>query len=123
MSGDGILVDTNLLIYILSGRKEVADYLDGKSVFVSFISEMEMLGYTGISASAVKAIKSLLHDCIVVDFNNEIKEKAISIKQKTNIKLPDAIVAATSIYLDMPLFTADKSFRKIPSIDCIIVNV
>ena len=85
------------------------------------ISEMEMLGFTGISNPAIKAIKNLLHDCIIVDFNSEIKDNAIALKQKINIKLPDAIIAATALYLDVPLFTADKTFRKIPELNCVIV--
>jgi predicted nucleic acid-binding protein len=39
--------------------------------------------------------------------------KQIVKKQAYKIKLPDAIVAATAIYLDVPLTTFDSDFNKI----------
>jgi predicted nucleic acid-binding protein len=33
------------------------------------------------------------------------------------LKLPDAIVAASALYMSLPLVTADKSFLKIPGLD------
>jgi predicted nucleic acid-binding protein len=48
---------------------------------------------------------------------------AIELKQKQKIKLPDAIIAATSIFLNFPLFTADKYFSKIPNLDCVIIEI
>jgi len=38
------------------------------------------------------------------------------LKRENKIKLPDAIIAATSNYLKMPLLTADKGFAKIKEI-------
>ena len=46
-----------------------------------------------------------------------IKKTTIGLKQKYNIKIPDAIIASTSIYLEIPLITADKGFKKIQEID------
>lgn len=37
-------------------------------------------------------------------------------RRKTKIKLPDAIVAATAIYLDVPIITFDTDFEKIENI-------
>jgi len=34
-------------------------------------------------------------------------------KQKHTVKLPDAVIAATAIYLDLPLLTFDKNFESI----------
>ena len=46
-----------------------------------------------------------------------IKKTTIGLKQKYNIKIPDAIIASTSIYLEIALITADKGFKKIQEID------
>ena len=123
MSGTNIIADTNMLIYLLQGNKRIAEQLEGKQLFISVISEMELLGMYGISQANLKLAKNLINDCIVVDFNNEIKEMAITLKQKYKIKLPDAIIAATSSFLNFPLFTAVKYFSKIHHLDCVIIEI
>ena len=49
----------------------------------------------------------------MVDINREIKDEVIALRRQYNIKLPDAIIAATALYLNMPLFSADGIFHKI----------
>ncbi len=45
MNGDNILIDTNIALYLLNGDSVVAEILDGKNVYVSFITELELLGF------------------------------------------------------------------------------
>ena len=123
MNGANIVVDTNILIYLLKGDARIAEQLEGKQLFISVITEMEMLGMYGVSQTNLKMIKRLINDCVVVDLNNEIKESAIELKQKQKIKLPDAIIASTSTFLNFPVLTADKQFAKIPSLDCVIFEI
>jgi predicted nucleic acid-binding protein len=52
----------------------------------------------------------------------KIKEQTIQLKKEYNIKLPDAIIAATSIIYKIPLVTADKSFSKIEALDLILIE-
>jgi predicted nucleic acid-binding protein len=49
MSGKEILIDTNIVIYLLSGSHELQDYLQGKDLYISFITELELLGYKSIT--------------------------------------------------------------------------
>ncbi|MHB2149559.1 PIN domain-containing protein [Calditrichota bacterium LG25] len=51
-----------------------------------------------------------MDDVIVIDINSKIKEIAMDIRNKKRLKLPDAINAATALYLNIPLITADKEF-------------
>ena len=55
----------------------------------------------------------VLNNCIIVDLNQAIKSITIELKQKYKLKLPDAIIAATSIYMNLPLISADKDFDRI----------
>ncbi len=123
MNGTNIIVDTNLLIYLLQGNERIAEQLEGRQLFISVITEMELLGMYGINQTNLKSAKSIINDCIIVDLNNEIKEIAIGLKQKHKIKLPDAIIASTSTFLNFPLFTADKYFSKIPDLDCVLIEI
>ncbi|MBI1780324.1 MAG: type II toxin-antitoxin system VapC family toxin, partial [Sphingobacteriales bacterium] len=111
-----ILADTNFIIYLLEGRKETLTYLD-KFIVVSVITEMELLGVKNISSKVFKARKSLLDDTVIFPFDEEIKDIAVKIKQNYTIKLPDAIIAATSIKYRTPLISADKKKKKIKELD------
>jgi len=93
------------------------------SLGVSVISEIELLGKKNISQYDINVIRSLLDDCEIIDFNNTIKDIAISLRQKYSIKIPDAIVAATAKNFDLSLITADKDFQKIKDIDIILLDL
>ena len=117
MNGNSFIVDTNIILYILNGNKELAEMLNGKEVYVSFITELELLGYKGITKSDKEIIQNFLDDCTIIGINNIIKTNTLQIKQNQTVKLPDAIIGATTIYLNIPLLTADKGFAKIKEID------
>lgn len=78
---------------------------------------MELLGVKDLSQNTLKVRTQLIENCYIINFNSDIKEIAIQIKQKTSIKLPDAIVGATAMYMSLPLVTADKSFAKVSGLD------
>lgn len=58
-----------------------------------------------------------------MDINSEIKKKAVDIRLKYALKLPDAIIAATCYYLDMPLISGDKVFSKVEEITLIRFSI
>jgi predicted nucleic acid-binding protein len=120
MSGASFLLDTNVVLYLLSGNSTIADTIDGAQIYVSFVTELELLGYKGITAKEQQKIKLFLNDCTIIDINDDIKKNTIAIKQKHQTKLPDAIIAATSLFTEIPLLTADVGFSKIGLIDVIL---
>ncbi|MBI2730778.1 MAG: PIN domain-containing protein [Sphingobacteriales bacterium] len=117
-----ILADTNFIIYLLEGRKETLEYLD-KFIVISVITEMELLGVKNISSKIFNTRKSLLDDTVIFPFDEEIKVIAVSLKQKYSIKLPDAIIAATSIKYRTPLISADKALKRIKELDLILLSI
>lgn len=112
MNGDKIFVDTNIILYLLNGDMTLAELLNGKQIFISFITELELLIYSKNSMKDLKVIKELLSHCVIIDINDEIKEWVSELKRKNHFKLPDGIIIATAIYLDLPLITADQDFKK-----------
>ncbi len=56
MNGINIIADTNILIYLLKGDSRIAEHLEGKQLFISVITEMELLGMYGISQTNVMSI-------------------------------------------------------------------
>lgn len=73
---------------------------------------MELLGVFGIPKERKNAMQEILNQCFVLDFNSEIKQMAIRLKQKYKIKLPDAIIASTSIIYNIPFITADADLSQ-----------
>lgn len=51
--------------------------------------------------------------------NYKIKEKSIDIRNNHKLKIPDAIIAATSIVYNIPLITSDKDFEKVKELDLV----
>jgi predicted nucleic acid-binding protein len=119
MSGNKIFVDTNILLYLLSGDTTLAELLDRKQLYISVITQLELLGFPGLTKTNQKTIEELLHQCIIVDINADIKNLTIKIKRTTSVKLPDAIIMASALYMDLPIITADEDFKKSEEIDII----
>ena len=67
-------------------------------------------------------MQNITDECFVIDMNIEIKKKAIQIKQKYKIKLPDAIIAATAILYNIPFITADSDFKVVKELNLIFIE-
>ena len=123
MNGNKIFVDTNILIYFLQGDKDVIAMISDKEIVISFITELELLSLPKISDKSKKLIKELLKICLIIDINAEIKDLAIEFRKKSKIKLPDAIIAATAYFHQLPLLTADKQFKSIEELEVLIYEL
>lgn len=122
MNGIDFIADTNFVIYLLEGKEEVKVF-EEYSYAISFITEIELLGNLNISEEEKLIIKELLKNCVIFDLNDSIKDITIDLKQYNKIKIPDAIIAATSLYLNIPLITADKYFGKINGLNAVILEI
>lgn len=109
MSGSDYLVDTNVLIHLVNGNEAITEFLQNKEVFVSFISEMELLSKPGLSTENIKLLQSMIDNCVLVDFNHEIKSEAIKLRRNYKLKLP--------------LLTGDKDFKKVGEIELLHLSM
>jgi hypothetical protein len=119
MNGNNILLDTNIVLYLLNGEDTLIPLLEEKNLFLSFITQLELLGNRNLNSDDILKIKQFISECTVIDITPGIKEYTINIRQKYSIKLPDCIIIATSLWLNMPLITADQDFKKIDIADLI----
>ncbi len=113
MSGERLLADSNALIRMFSGEKAVVDLLVDADIHVSFISEIEVLATTRITASQARNIRAFLDQCIIIGAEPDVRRYAIDFRKQAGLKLPDCIIAATAAYLNMPLVTGDKHFDRL----------
>ncbi len=120
MNGNSVFIDTNIVLYFLRGDSAVVDMLSDRNLTISFITELEVLAYPSISEQEQILIKDFLALCSIIDLNAEIKKLIIELRKKYCLKLPDAIIAATAIYANLPLVTADKHFGKVTALNTIL---
>lgn len=117
MSGNKFLLDTNAVLYILGGDRVLAELLFGEKLYVSIITEMELLSFKNSTVKEENQIKKFLKDFTIVNISDAIRDKAIEIKKNTHLKLPDSIISATSIILDIPLLTSDKQIKTVTNLN------
>jgi PIN domain. len=67
-------------------------------------------------------MRELLNDCTIIEMNDKIKKLCISLKQKYKIKIPDAIIAASSIVYGLPLITSDADFKLIKELSLVFIE-
>ena len=122
MSDNTYLIDTNILIYALYGSEFINQYVQ-QSPFISFITEIEILGQINIETAELQTRQSALDYCTIIPFSNIIKKRTILLKQLYKLKLPDAIIAATAIIEGYTLVSADRGLRKIRELSLILLDV
>lgn len=115
MSGNKYLLDTNIILYILSGSQTLANHLHQKSLYAFFISEIELFGYKTLTPKEEKTVRSFLSQFRIINIDEDIKREAISLQREYRLKLPDCIIAAIAISLQLTLVTADKQFARLNS--------
>ncbi len=117
-----LLADTNIILYLFNGNKEVLQLMDGYEIFISVITELELLRFSSLTEKEFHLLSENLQELKIVDINEQIKELVYEISRKRKIKLTDCIIAATASYLNIPLVTADKTLDNLPSVNTILVN-
>ena len=107
--GTQYIVDTNVLIDAQMKRLPsnglifLAKAINSDFI-ISFITQIEYLGYKNISKESEEFIS--LADVIWID--QHIIEKSIEIRKNHKIKLPDAIIAATALTRGLILVTHNE---------------
>jgi predicted nucleic acid-binding protein len=105
------LLDTNVLIDYMSGKEAAVRFFDKKSdlwFFISVISRIELLSYLGITPQEEKEAHEVFASAYFVPLNGEVEDLAIRFRRATRRKLPDALVAASAIFIGATLVTSDK---------------
>ncbi len=119
MTGNSLVVDTNILIYQLGGDKTIEGVLEGKNVFLSFISKIELLSFQKHKQKEEDVPEQILDYSTIVHSNDSIVELTVQFRKKYHLKTPDAIILVTAAYLNLPFFTADQDLFKVKGVEII----
>lgn len=62
MSGESLVLDTNVALFLLRGDRSAADAISGQRVVISFITYMELLSKPGMSRAETKAVTAFVNE-------------------------------------------------------------
>src|SRR5882762_1748003 len=108
-----VLLDTNIIIYLLKGDEKTRNLLAGKRIFISFFTEFELLSYKELSTEQLSLIDFFVEESVIVEYDEEVRKTARGIILKYHLKAADGIIAACAINKKLQIMTADKIFSKL----------
>ena len=116
-----ILIDSNIIIYAAKSENEfIHNLFINENLAVSIITKIEVLGYHSLKASDKNLLMKLFNTLEILPLSDGCVNKAIALREKQNLSLGDAIIAATAIENELKLVTRNtKDFEKIKSIKLI----
>lgn len=112
--GLNYFIDTNVALYFLADR--MVNPMPAGNLFLSVISEIELLSFNGLSKEEEAAIRKFVSELTVVSISNAIRDESIRIRREFGLRLPDAIIAASALVLHASLLTHDKQFYKVTAL-------
>ena len=115
MNGNKFLLDTNIILYLIANMIDINDLPEGEFL-ISFITELGLLSYSAISKSDEEKIKKFLKEIPIINIDQNIKNKTIEFRKKYKLKLPDAIIAATTFESNGILITNDETIKIVKEI-------
>jgi predicted nucleic acid-binding protein len=81
---------------------------------ISVISEIELFSKPAMPLEEENGLRVFLSKRIgITDITGDIKKETIELRRNTKLKLPDCIIAATSIVLNAILLTDDDDLLKL----------
>jgi predicted nucleic acid-binding protein len=109
-----VLCDTNIIIELFKNEKHIINeikIIGEKSLYISSITAAELF-YGAINKTELRKIKKRLNKIVHIPINEDINEifenLMFEYSLSNKISIPDAIIAATAIYYEIPLFTLNK---------------
>lgn len=121
-----ILCDTNVLIHTFNGRQETINKLEElglAEIAISVITVMEL--YQGMgNKTELAQMKRKIRYYDVVEIDVAISRLATELIEKFKLshglQIPDAIIGASAVIYQIPLFTYNtKDFNFIPNIELV----
>jgi predicted nucleic acid-binding protein len=115
MNGSRLLLDTNAVVAVLRGNKQVLEYVQNASwIGISIITSLEFRCFKDLSSEDQSLFDQFILNVDVIGLTQEdtaLIDRILEIRRTSRLKLPDAIVAATCLSRDATLVSADRQFN------------
>ena len=104
------LVDSNILIY--AGQPEypyLKELLEQEDIAVSELTKLEVLGYRHLTEEAEEYFNAVFSLVTVLPISTEAIDRATLLRQQSNMKSADAVIAATALLHCTELITRNTA--------------
>lgn len=113
------LIDSNIIIYSYYSHPHLRELIIRENSFISEISRIEVLGYHLLTNDEEIYFNDIFSVAPILIPDKAIYNEALNLRKKYNLKLGDAIIAATAKVNNLSLFTRNlKDFEKIKNLKC-----
>jgi predicted nucleic acid-binding protein len=122
MNGIRYFLDTNALISLLNGNKAIEKQLHQASwIGTSVVCIIEFLSFPSLTENDRNLLYILIQRIHVLPVENKLSEleQIARLRQHTKLKLPVAIIAATTTMNKAVLFSNDKHFSTVPDLSLV----
>jgi predicted nucleic acid-binding protein len=115
------LLDSNIFIYAASGAHDyLYPLLEDQRNSCSIIACIEVLGFQRLKSDEKAFSESVFESLHVIPLSEDVKSKAIEIRQQIKISLGDSIIAATALCWQVTLFTRNvDDFKNIAGLSVV----
>ena len=109
------LWDTNTVVYYLqqhfppNAEKFIDNLVKNEQPVISAITEIELMCWQASTEEDYEILHNFINDAFVIELEQSIKFKTAEIRKLYKIKLPDAIIAATSLVYGLTLLSRNLS--------------
>ena len=124
----GYILDTDILIYLLSGNKKIEKILNtinDEKFDISIISRFEVLIGEKEEKMDINELEEYL-DCFNnIDLGKRITKEAVILNKhnKKKLKFKDLLIAATAKVIGKTLITSDKDFKSMDGVKVRLINL
>ena len=122
------LIDTSAAIKYLNGTfpSDGLTFMDNvvdNEAVISFISEIELQVWKPKNPDDIIIYQRFVSGALILGLENGVITETIRIRKNYNLKLPDALIAATSLVHDLILIADnDKDFARVEQLSCLNPN-
>jgi len=113
------VLDTNIVIKALEGHEIIRNLLQDADLYISFVSEIELLSWPSLNSESEEAVNQFLNQVKIIELTSSIKQLVIDYRRRYKLKLADAFVIATSVFLNYTLLTTDTDFQKVAELSSV----
>jgi len=120
--GARYLIDTNTAIYYLNGvlDNKAAQMVEGGHALMSFITTIELLSWPEASDEEFQRLLNITAWLPNIGITDEIVNNTIAVRKEHGTKVPDAIIAATALSMNLELVSSNtRDFSKVKGLKLI----
>ena len=108
------LLDSNILIDILNHKLDLLAFVDTLpdcELYINPVVEIEVLAKDGMSVQEEADARALLESFKWAEIEKPVREITIQIRRTKELRLPDALIAASAITLNATVLSNDPHLR------------